>query len=112
MEEPMTMPNLKKALSPRVVFMAVVMMLLITTVANSQQCPMMEMVANKIITKYQSMTCEQLMQSKKTPPSGQEAEMMAKAVAQLKQDPAMRQAFINKVAPPIANKMFDCGLIP
>jgi hypothetical protein len=24
----------------------------------------------------------------------------------------MKTVFINKVAPPIANKMFDCGLIP
>jgi hypothetical protein len=98
----------------RVTFIALAMTFVLTIVADSQtpQYPMMEMVANKIITKYQNMTCDQLKQSKKTPPSGQEAEMMAKAVAQLKQDPAMRQAFIAKVAPPIANKMFDCGLIP
>ena len=38
--------------------------------------------------------------------------MMAKAVAQLKANPPMREAFIAKVAPPIANNMFDCGLIP
>jgi hypothetical protein len=24
----------------------------------------------------------------------------------------MRAAFINKIAPPIANKMFDCGMVP
>jgi len=24
----------------------------------------------------------------------------------------MRAVFINKVAPPIANKMFECGIIP
>ena len=27
-------------------------------------------------------------------------------------NPAMRQAFIDKVAAPIANKLFDCGMIP
>jgi len=30
----------------------------------------------------------------------------------LKTDPQMRTVFINKVAAPIANKMFECGLIP
>jgi hypothetical protein len=30
----------------------------------------------------------------------------------LKSDPQMRAAFINRIAPPIANKMFDCGMIP
>ncbi|HZD32069.1 MAG TPA: hypothetical protein VE779_10465 [Candidatus Angelobacter sp.] len=108
----MSIPNLKKALTPRVAFMVVIMTLLITTVANSQQYPMMEKIADKVIAKYQGMSCQQLAQSKKTPPSGQEAEMMAKAVAQLKANPQMRQAFIAKVAAPIANKMFECGLIP
>ena len=104
--------KLKEVFSPRIAFMAVVMTLLITTVANSQQYPIMEQVAAKVIAKYQGMSCQQLAQSKKTPPSGQEAEMMAKAVQQLKANPQMREAFISKVAPPIANKMFDCGLIP
>ena len=31
---------------------------------------------------------------------------------QLKSNPDQRQYFINKVAGPIANKMFDCGMIP
>ena len=108
----MTVQNLKKAISPRVVFMTVVMTLLFTTVASSQQYPIADQVANKVIQKYQNMTCQQLMQSKQTPPSGQQAQMMAKAVDALKKDPAMRTYFINKVAPHIANKMFDCGLIP
>jgi hypothetical protein len=30
----------------------------------------------------------------------------------LKGDPAMRTEFINRVAAPIVNKMFECGLIP
>jgi hypothetical protein len=30
----------------------------------------------------------------------------------LQGDPQMRQIFINKVAAPIANKMFECGMIP
>jgi hypothetical protein len=30
----------------------------------------------------------------------------------LRNDPQMRAAFINKIAAPIANKMFECGMIP
>ena len=74
------------------------------------QYPVMDAVANKVIAKYQSSTCEQLWVQKanKTPPSEQEQ----KAVAILKADPQMRAAFIGKIAAPIANKMFECGMIP
>jgi len=30
----------------------------------------------------------------------------------LQNNPQMRAEFINKVAAPIANKMFECGMIP
>jgi hypothetical protein len=30
----------------------------------------------------------------------------------LKQNPQLRTEFINKVAAPIVNKMFECGMIP
>ena len=75
-----------------------------------QQYPIMDKVADKIIQKYQTSTCEQLWvkKSEKTPPTPEEQ----KAIAFLKSDPQMRTAFINKVAPPIANKMFECGMIP
>ena len=78
--------------------------------AQPQQYPIMDKIANKIIQKYQTSTCEQLWlkKSEKAPPSAEEQ----KAVAFLKSDPQMRAAFINKIAPPIANKMFDCGMIP
>src|SRR5271165_130495 len=75
-----------------------------------QQYPIMDRLADKVIQKYQTSTCEQLWlkKSEKTPPTPEEQ----KAIAFLKSDPQMRAAFINKVAPPIANKMFDCGMIP
>lgn len=75
-----------------------------------QQYPIMDKVANKIIMKYEQSSCQQLQQkeSQKAPPSAEEI----RAVQFLHSDPQMRVAFINKVAPPIANKMFDCGMIP
>ncbi len=79
-------------------------------VGSAQQYPMMDMVANKVIQKYQNSSCEQLWEKKaqKAPPSPQEQNV----IQMLKGDPQMRQAFINKIAAPIANKMFDCGMIP
>ena len=35
-----------------------------------------------------------------------------KAIQFLKNDQQARTYFINKIAPPIANKLFDCGRIP
>jgi hypothetical protein len=93
----------------RTSLLALAVGLLYVTAAQAQY-PMMDMVANKVIAKYQNSSCEELWQKKasKAPPSQQEQN----AIAMLKGDPQMRQAFINKIAAPIANKMFDCGMIP
>jgi hypothetical protein len=76
----------------------------------AQQYPILDKVAAKVIAKYQNSTCEQLWQSKsqKVSPTPEEQ----KVVQFLHNDAQMRTIFINKVAPPIANKMFECGLIP
>jgi hypothetical protein len=75
-----------------------------------QQYPIMDKVANKIIMKYQHSSCDDLMQKKaqNAPPSAEEI----KVVEFLHKDPQMRAAFINKIAAPIANKLFECGMIP
>ena len=72
----------------------------------------MDIVAQKIIDKYNNSICVQLATANSEKPQGEEAAMKAKVVAALKADPQMRQAFMNKVAAPIANKMFECGMIP
>jgi hypothetical protein len=74
------------------------------------QYPIMDKIADKIVAKYQNSSCEELWEKKsqKAPPTQQEQN----AIAMLKGDPQMRTAFINRIAAPIANKMFDCGLIP
>ncbi len=89
---------------------ALLLMLLYVCIGNAQQYPIMDKIADKVIQKYQTSTCEQLWQekAKKAPPSQQEQ----KVIQVLKGDPQMRAAFINKVAAPIANKMFECGMIP
>ncbi|MBN8492297.1 MAG: hypothetical protein J0M00_12830 [Burkholderiales bacterium] len=74
----------------------------------SADFPLMNMVADKVIQKYQTSSCEQLWAQKQQPKSEQEQ----KVIGLLKSDPQLRTAFMNKVAGPISNKMFECGMIP
>ena len=88
---------------------------LVAAVAMASQegkYPLMEGIAQKLIQKYQTSSCEQLAAEKNQPPDPKQAQMKAKAFEQLHKDPEMRKAFIDKVAAPIVNKMFDCGMIP
>jgi hypothetical protein len=75
---------------------------------SSAQYPLLDKVANKVIQKYQNSSCEQLWQERGQPKSQREQE----AVNFLRSDPQMRQMFIDRVAAPVANKMFECGMIP
>lgn len=81
-----------------------------TRVEPRQQFPIADMVADNVIQKYQQATCQQLWlkKSNKTPPTAEQQQ----AIGVLKSNPEMRTYFINKIAPAIANKMFDCGMIP
>jgi hypothetical protein len=38
--------------------------------------------------------------------------MEQRAIQMLRNDPQMRTEFLNRVSAPIANKMFECGMIP
>jgi hypothetical protein len=89
---------------------ALLFMLVYLSVAEAQQYPIMDMIADKLIQKYQQSTCEQLWEKKEKPQP--KSQMEQNAIQVLKNNPQMRTAFINKVAAPIANKMFQCGLIP
>jgi hypothetical protein len=77
-------------------------------VVYAQQFPILDAVAGKVVQKYQSSSCEQLWQKKGQPKSPEEQRI----VGMLKNDAAMRTEFLNRVAAPIANKMFECGMIP
>jgi hypothetical protein len=82
----------------------------IVRIEGQDQHPILDQVANKVIQKYQTATCQQLWaeRAQKAPPTPAEA----KAIQFLHSDPQMRTLFLNKVAAPIANKMFECGMIP
>ncbi|MBO3707838.1 MAG: hypothetical protein J5X21_15765 [Candidatus Accumulibacter sp.] len=76
--------------------------------AWGQQYPLLDMVAGRVVQKYEQATCQQLWVQKSQPKTPREQEIMQ----MLRNDPAMRTEFINRVAAPIANKMFECGMIP
>jgi hypothetical protein len=91
----------------RLWLLAVVPMLLCVGVAGAQH-PLLDMAANKVIQKYQQSSCEQLWEQKGKPKTAQEQEI----IQFLRNDAQMRTEFINRIAGPVANKMFECGMIP
>jgi hypothetical protein len=95
-------------MSKRLYFFALVSGVLLFAGVASAQYPIMDKIADKVVQKYQNSSCEQLWQKKGQPKSEREQ----RAVQALRGDPQMRAAFINRVAGPIANKMFECGMIP
>jgi hypothetical protein len=88
--------------------MSMIATLLCAGIAGAQQFPILDRVAEKVVQKYQQSNCEQLWEKKGKSKSAEEE----RVVQLLRGDPQMRQEFINRVAAPIANKMFECGMIP
>ena len=93
-------------------FVCVPMLLHVGLASAQESFPIMEKVAQKVIEKYQTSSCQQLAQQKSQPPTGQKAQIEQRAIQMLRNDPQMRTEFLNRVAAPIANKLFECGLIP
>jgi hypothetical protein len=85
----------------RAYLLAFVSVLLFVGLARAQESyPIMERVAQKVIQKYQTSSCQQL------------AQMEQNAIQILRNDPQMRTEFLNRVAAPVTNKLFECGMIP
>jgi hypothetical protein len=79
------------------------------------QYPILDKLAQKVITKYQTTSCADLKAKKEAPKPAEPAEqaqMKQKVVTLLRNDPKMRAHFLNMIAGPIANKMFECGMVP
>lgn len=82
--------------------------LLFAGLVNAQQYPLLDRAADRVVQKYRNSSCEQLWQERGQPKSQREQE----AVQFLRNDPQMRAMFIDRVAAPVANKLFECGMIP
>jgi hypothetical protein len=71
------------------------------------QYPILDMIADRVVQKYQNATCEQLWENR-----GKHSPREMEAVQMLRGDPAARKEFLNRIAGPVMNKMFECGMIP
>ncbi len=93
-----------------IVFFSCLLLTSVVCLKGQEQHPILDQVANKVIQKYQNSSCQQLWaeRAQKAPPTPEQQ----KAMEFLKTDPQMRTLFINKVAAPVANKLFECGMIP
>jgi len=77
-----------------------------------QQYPIVDKIADRIVQKYQGSTCQQLDQERAQKQAAQRPPEEQRAITILQNNPQVRQEFINRIAAPIANKMFECGMIP
>lgn len=78
------------------------------SVAARAQGMLLDYAADRVIQKYQTSTCEQLKQARAEGPSEKEK----LALEFLRGDDQARIAFVDKIAAPVANKMFECGMFP
>jgi hypothetical protein len=90
-----------------VVTLAIACIVAGTVVAHAQGM-LLDYAADRVIEKYQTSTCDELRQAKSQPPNEKEKA----ALDFLRGDEQARIAFIDKIAAPVANKMFECGLFP
>ncbi len=90
--------------------------LILASSCGPSQDKLLDVAANLVIAKYQNASCEEVaqMQPQAGAPATDDANaaLQQKAIEMLKNNPEMREKFINRVAGPIANKMFDCNLVP
>lgn len=91
----------------RVVFGALAV-LLVSSNVGAQQFPIADKVADKVVQKYRNSSCGQLMAQHDQPRSPEEK----RAIQLLHDDPQLRRQFIDRIAAPVANKLFECGMVP
>jgi predicted lysophospholipase L1 biosynthesis ABC-type transport system permease subunit len=68
--------------------------------------------ANSFVTKIQGESCSAFAATMAQSKSGSSSSTPSKASAMMKSNPAARTQFINIVAAPLVNKMFDCNMMP
>ena len=87
---------------------AAIAAVLAATPAAYAQGMMLDYAASRVIEKYTKSTCEELKAMRDKPQSEKEK----LALDFLRGDDQARKAFIDKIAPAVANKMFECGMFP
>ena len=69
---------------------------------------LLDFAADKVIKKFSTSTYDELKAMKGEPPSDKEK----MAIDFLHSDAQARKAFIDKIAPTVMNKLFECGMVP
>ena len=69
---------------------------------------MVDGVADNMVSTIQSDSCPQFAAMLQGQKSGGDSDKSSK----MKNDPATRQRFVDKVAGPLLNKMIDCDMVP
>ena len=87
---------------------AVLVSVVVLAGAVAAQGVLVDAAADKVIKKYEGTSCDQLKALKAEAPSEREKI----ALDLLKADPKARVAFVDKIAAPVLNKMFECNMIP
>ncbi|WP_219904415.1 hypothetical protein [Aphanothece minutissima] len=81
---------------------------LLTPAPVLAQSPVVNLVAKKVIDRYQKSSCDQLWAARSERRGSQEQRVLD----MLNDDPQLRQGFIDQVAGPVMNKLFACGMLP
>ena len=87
---------------------AVFALVMVVAGVTAAQGPLVDAAADKVVKKFEAATCDQLKAQKNEPASEKEKI----ALDLLRDDPKARVAFIDKIAAPVLNKMFECSIIP
>ena len=77
-----------------------------------EEHPIMEKIAEKIVHKYKTISCEELREEHGHKKTAKKEEMEERVVHLLREDAELRKAFLDRVAAPIADKLIECGLVP
>jgi adenosyl cobinamide kinase/adenosyl cobinamide phosphate guanylyltransferase len=80
--------------------------------ARAQDHALVERLAERVVHKYAYATCAELADEHRHKPIGEHADIEEHAIREINNDPQMRREFIDRVAVPLANRMFECGFIP
>jgi hypothetical protein len=88
--------------------LAMFVLAMILARAAAAQGVLVDAAADKVIAKYQAASCDQLKAQKGDPPTEKEKI----ALDLLHSDSKARVAFVDKIAAPVLNKMFECSMIP
>ncbi len=76
--------------------------------AVAQSGMLLDYAADQMVKKFQTSSCAELKAAKAKPQTDKEKE----AKVFLQNDAQARAVFVKRVAAPVLNKMFECGMIP